>query len=126
MPGDIVVFYRTQSGGPAHYTSVATTLGVVENVIDVIGSLQYFIAFCLKRSVFSDAQLAEYWNFNPTSRPFVVNFLYAYSLPARTNLKTLRESSVLINAPRGFEQLSDNAFRTLLSISNADASLIVY
>ena len=30
--GDIIVFYRTAAGGPAYYTFVATTIGVVESV----------------------------------------------------------------------------------------------
>jgi hypothetical protein len=123
--GDAVVFYRTQSGGPAHYTSVATTIGIVENVIDSIPSLENFIALCRKRSVFTDAQLADHWNFKPNSRPFVVNFLYAYSLPSRPNLKALRDHGVLVDAPRGFESLSNDAFTTLLRISNANAGLVV-
>ena len=32
-PGDIIVFYRTADGGPAWYTSVATTIGVVQEVM---------------------------------------------------------------------------------------------
>jgi predicted nucleic acid-binding protein len=124
--GDLIVFYRTASvSGPAHYTSVATTIGVVQDVVDGIGSLDDFIALCRKRSVFTDNQLEEHWNYNRSSRPFVVNFLYVYSLPKRPNLKQLRENSVIIKAPRGFEPLSELAFATLLKISNADQRLIV-
>jgi predicted nucleic acid-binding protein len=42
--GDTIVFYRTSSGkGPAHYTSVATTLGVVQDVVTNIQSKTAFI-----------------------------------------------------------------------------------
>jgi hypothetical protein len=122
----LIVFYRTASGsGPAHYTSVATTIGVVQEVMDGIGSLDDFIALCRKRSVFTDNQLAEHWNYDRSSRPFVVNFLYVYSLPKRPNLKQLKENSVIIEAPRGFEPLSELAFASLLKISDADQRLIV-
>jgi hypothetical protein len=124
--GDIIVFYRTKSGGHAHYTSAATTLGVVEQVIDGIPSLNQFISLCRKRSVFSDVELAKHWNYKPRSRPFVVNFLYVHSFPApRPNLQALKENKVIADAPRGFEQLSDSAFQTLLRISNANTRLIV-
>lgn len=125
-PGDIIAFYRTKSGGHGHYTSAATTLGVVEDVIDRISSLEEFIALCRKRSVFSDAELEKHWNYNQRNRPFVVNFLYVCSFPApRPNLATLKQNQIIQNAPRGFEALSDYAFNTLLRISNANARLIV-
>ncbi len=125
-PGDLVVFYRTKVPGQvAWYSSVASTIGVVQEVVTNIPDLNTFIEVCRKRSVFSDAQLAKYWNFNRFSRPFVVNFLFVYSLPKRPNLKTLTEAGVLADAPRGFELLSDQAFNSLLELSGADTRFIV-
>ena len=49
--------------GPAWYTSVATTIGVVQEVIDGIPDLTAFIAACRKRSVFSDKELKAYWDY---------------------------------------------------------------
>lgn len=124
-PGDLVVFYRTASGGPAYYTSVATTLAVVQEVVTGIRTEEEFIELCRKRSVFSDAELATHWRYKPNSRPFIVNFLYLYSFPKRPNLKDMIEADVIAEAPRGFERLSDEAFENLLRISNADARFIV-
>ncbi|MBA3657293.1 MAG: hypothetical protein H0W69_08065 [Gemmatimonadaceae bacterium] len=124
--GDLVVFYRTGSGtGPAHYTSVATTIGVVQDVQTEIPSLEQFLALCRKRSVFTDSRLAEHWNYNKRNRPFVVNFLYVYPLPKRPNLSQLKAAGVIAVAPRGFEPLSDSAFDSLLKISNADQRFII-
>ena len=39
-PGDVIVFYRTASGGAGWYTSVATTIGVVQEVITDIPGLR--------------------------------------------------------------------------------------
>lgn len=125
-PGDIIVFYRTASGGSAWYTSVATTLGVVQSVVTNIRDQSHFIELCRKRSVFSDSELAKHWNYNPSNRPFVVNFLYLYSFPKRMNRKSLVESGILgQEPPRGFELLTDEQFGKLLGGSSVDRCIIV-
>lgn len=123
--GDIIVFYRTKSGGSAHYTSVTTTIGVVQSIIDRIPNVDKFIELCRRRSVFSDGELKEYWDHSPHNRPFVVDFLYIYSFPKRLNLKSLKELGIISKAPRGFEQISDHAFNTLMEESCGDKRLIV-
>ena len=125
-PGDLVVFYRTASGGPAHYTSVATSLAVVHEVITDIADKETFIQVCRKRSVFSDSELEEHWDYRPSSRPFVVNFLHVHTFPKRPNLSLLKAEGVISEAPRGFDRLAPEAFRRLLEISNADQRIIVH
>lgn len=124
-PGDIVVFYRTASGGSGHYTSVATTLGIIESVVTPVASLEEFILLCRKRSVFSDAELKTHWDYYAGLKPFVVNFMYVYSLPKRPNLAILKQENIITEAPRGFEEISDAAFSKLIEISNANQRLIV-
>ena len=124
--GDVIVFYRTQYNGPAFYTSVATTIGVVQSVILNIKSLEEFIQLCRKRSVFTDDELALHWNHNPRNHPFVVNFLYTYSFPRRLNLEKLLELGIIKQAPRGFEPLSDIGFQKLLENSDADQRLVIH
>ncbi len=121
QPGDTIVFYRT--GG--HYISVVTTLGIVDKVHLDISSEDQFLQVCRKRSVFSDEELREHWNYNPRNRPFVVEFLYAYSFPKRPNLAKLRKESVIQNAPRGFEPLSKDQLSQILSLSETETSFIV-
>jgi hypothetical protein len=70
-----------------------------------------FINACRKRSVFSDEELAKHWEFNPNNRPFIVNFLYVHSFSRRPNLKELKASHVVTDAPRGFEALMDRDTR---------------
>jgi predicted nucleic acid-binding protein len=126
--GDVVVFYRTASGGSAYHTSVTTTIGVVQTVTNSIKSEEHFLELCRKRSVFSDNELRKYWNHNPKYRPFVVNFLYVYSLPKRMNLEALINAGVVQStedAPRGFLQISNDKFYSILVGSNADQRFIV-
>lgn len=125
-PGDIIVFYRTKTNHHAYYTSVITTIGVVQNVITNIPNFEKFKQLCRKRSVFSDEALKKYWDYYPNSHPFIVNFLYVYSFPKRLNLQELQDSGIIAKAPRGFEPLSDEAFNLLLEKSNADKRIIVY
>jgi predicted nucleic acid-binding protein len=125
--GDVILFYRT-GDYPAYYTSVITTIGIVENAIDNIQTEKEFIRLCRKRSVFSDAELSEHWNFNRRNRPFIVNFLYVYSLPKRTTRQKLIEMGVISDVykgPRGFTQITANDLKNILRESRADESIIV-
>jgi hypothetical protein len=118
--GDIVVFYRTGDGvAPAHYTAVATTLGVVEAVRDGLSDFEMFRRACRGVSVFSDVELRAQWDYNPSNRPCVVRFLCTYSLPRRPNLASMKDAGVLAEHPRGFELLADDGFLRLLEISDA-------
>ena len=118
--GDIIVFYRTRSGqAPAHYTSVATTIAVVESVHQNLPDFPSLRSVCAAVSVFSDQELLEHWNYNPSNRPFVVKFLSVYSLSKKPNLRQMKDAKVLSDAPRGFEQLTEQGFNRLLEIANA-------
>lgn len=123
-PGDLILFYRT--GG--FYKSVITTIGVVESVVDGIADESDFIAQCRKRSIFTDAKLREFWNYNKRIRPFVVNFLYVYSFPKRLNMEALIKLGVIANvesAPRGFEEIDNKLLQTILKASETDESFII-
>lgn len=122
-PGDAVLFYRT--GGI--YKGVATTIAIVESVITKIENEKQFIELCRKRSVFTDEELAEHWNHSDV-KPFIVNFLYAYSLPKRPNLARLIELGLISSVssmPRGFMRVSEESFQKLLKDSQSDESIIV-
>ena len=123
-PGDVIVFYRT--GG--FYRGVVTTVGVAESVIDNIPSEEDFIRLCRKRSVFTDKELSKHWNFNRRNRPFIVNFLYAYSFPKKLIMQKLIEIGVIpsiYDAPRGFTQISVKNLRDILRECHVDESIIV-
>jgi hypothetical protein len=123
--GDTIVFYRT--GG--YYKGVATTVGAVENVYTQIRDAAHFISLCRKRSVFTDKELIEWWDYKKFNRPFIVEFLYAHSFTKRPNMKELTDHGVIrdVNsAPRGFEPLSKDQFRTILQLAQADPRGFVY
>jgi hypothetical protein len=122
--GDTVVFYRT--GG--FYEGVVTTLGIVDGVYKNLRDEEEFVALCRKRSVFTDKELREQWNYKKYNRPFIVGFLYAYSLPKRPILKELIENGIIRDiesVPRGFEQITAKQFSKILELSKSDLRLIV-
>jgi hypothetical protein len=126
--GDIVIFYRTKYKGPAYYTSVITTIGIVENVITDIKNETQFISYCRRRSIFSDKELIQQWNYKPFDRPFILNFLYIYSLPKSINLKRLIELGIIQDtdsAPRGFEEISHESFMKIIKESGTNESIII-
>lgn len=124
--GDIVIFYRTKDTGAGYYTSVATTIGIVDSVILNIKDEEQFLSLCRKRSVFTDEELRAQWNEKPWSRPFIVNFLYVYSLPTpKLTLGQLQEYGIIASAPRGFEKITKEAFELLIEKSHAEKSFIV-
>jgi hypothetical protein len=121
--GDIIVFYRT--GG--YYESVVTTIGIVESIVTDIKDPQHFIDLCKKRSVFSDKALLEFWHYKK-SKPFIVNFLYAYSFPKRLNMKRLIELGIIqsvYSAPRGFVKMTYQNFKDIIREAQIDERIII-
>lgn len=128
--GDILVFYRTAQGGSGYHTSVITTIGIVEDKIESIYDQNDFITKCRKRSVFSNEELLEYWNYNPRFRPFIINFLYvsSFRLGKRMNRKTLLEEGIISGAEnelRGLKQITKEQFLKIIEITETNESLIV-
>lgn len=118
--GDRIIFYRTGDAGNAINTGVATTVGIVESVVTDIKDEATFLSLCRKRSVFDDEELKKHWNYNKSSRPFIVNFLYAFSYPKRPNLRWLNENGVIpdiMDMPRGFRKISEDDFINIAKYS---------
>lgn len=121
--GDILVFYRT--GG--YFKSVVTTIGEVQEIKFDFRDEEDFILYCRKKSVYPEQALREMWRYS-AKKPFVVNFLYAYSFPHRINMKRLIDLNVLSgvnDAPRGFKRITKDQFDVILKETKSDESFIV-
>lgn len=122
--GDNLVFYRT--GG--YYKGVISTIGVVQEIRYDFKDENDFILYCRKSSVFPENQLRDMWHYSQHNKPFVVKFLYIYSLPNRINMKELIDLKVLSgvnDAPRGFKQITKEQFNNILKATNSDESFII-
>jgi predicted nucleic acid-binding protein len=129
--GDILLFYRTAASGvPAYYSSVLTTIGVVEEKIDRITDVNEFVLKCRKRSIFSDDELKKFWNYKPSFRPFIIKFLYvcSFTLGNRINRQRLLELGILQGTDgelRGLKQISTQQFITILKEAQVNENLAV-
>ena len=129
--GDIIIFYRTASNRKsAYYSSVITTIAIVEDKIDNIVDEKDFILKCRKRSIFADEKLKEFWNYRPKCKPFIINFLSAYSFPTgkRVNRKRLLELGIISGADnelRGLKQITKEQFNLILKETETNESLII-
>lgn len=114
-PGDILLFYR--SGGI--YKGVTTTIGIVENIVTEILSLDDLIEICRKRTVLTEDELKEYWQRFPKRRPFVINFLYAFSFKRRLTLKELLDRGLLpsMDTIKTINKIAWQAFEQLIILS---------
>jgi len=128
--GDIIIFYRTKTQGQsAYYSSVVTTIGIVEEKIDNIKDENEFILKCRKRSIFTDNYLKEFWNYS-NYKPFIIKFLYVYSFPigSRLNRKSLLDLGIISgeeNELRGLKRITKEQFLTLLQETKTNESIIV-
>lgn len=96
QPGDTLIFYRTAGPGGIH-KGVATTIGIVESVINPVPDFETLRFHSRKKSVLDLNQLQEFWDRNPKNRPCVINFLFAFSLRKRLILRDMLDHGILPN-----------------------------
>lgn len=121
---DIIVFYRT--GGK--YKGVVTTIGIVESIKDNLRSEKDLLKYARGKTALSENRVKEFWHKYPNLKPFIINFLYAYSLPKRPNLKSLIDVGVfkdLFSIPRGISELTKENFKKILDLSKTNENIIV-
>ena len=113
--GDIIVFYR--SGGI--YRGVATTIGIVENIVTDIKDEKELYKICYNRTVLDKEELNKYWNWRSNNRPFVINFLYAFSFKKRLNLKNMLDNGILpsMDTIQTINKISRENFTKLIKLS---------
>lgn len=126
-PGDILVIYRTTDGaGPAHYRSVATSVGVVEEYrsIHSFASQDEFMKYCQPYSVFSDAELHQFWA--RKKYPHVFRFTYNAALKRRvTRGEMIEQFGMDPNAYWGFMRLTRDQFNSIAQAGKLDESIII-
>lgn len=77
------------------------------------------IGLCHKRSVLSESELKEYWTKYPKNRPFVINFLYAFSFRKRITLKEMLGSGILpdMESVKTISQIEIGSFTKLINLA---------
>ena len=126
-PGDILLIYRTSDGAaPAHYRSVATSVGVIEEYrsIHSFASRDEFMAYCQPYSVFSDAELNQFWD--RKKYPHVFRFTYNAALKRRvTRGEMIEQFGLDSNAYAGFMPLTKNQFDSIIQAGEIDEGIVI-
>lgn len=120
--GDIVIIYRIGEAPPKSYSSTVTTICIVESVKNNFIDFDDFFSSCNRRTMISKEDLkTKWWDKFPGYKPFVINFLFAHSLPTPKptlndliNLKIFQDARSL---PKGFTKLTDKQFNDLINFA---------
>lgn len=124
--GDFILFYRTGTEpGRKKYTSVLTTVGIIDEIIENISSCEELLARCQNRSVFSEPELRRFWN-GHGNRLKVLKFIFVKSLTKRLNLGYLWDHGIVSppSGPRSFHQLTDAQYNQILRDSKTDIQYV--
>jgi hypothetical protein len=116
--GDTLLIYRTASGGSAYYTSVVTSLCVVEELtnISTFPTVERFLAYCAPYSIFTEQELRHLYR--QRRYPWVIRFTYNLALQKRPNRKALIEEVGLDSTMYwGFFQISTGQLKHVLKLS---------
>lgn len=127
--GDILVIYRMKdpNAASAHYSSVATSLCVVDRVQRAadFASEQDFIAKCAAYSVFDEVELRSFWR-KSRDKLTVLRMTYNAALPKRPTRKQLIDDAGLNPSDRWTVlNLTDPMFAAILRLGHADERLVV-
>lgn len=115
--GDTLLIYRTADRGAAYYTSVVTSLCVVDAVKHLrdFSSETEFLAFCEPYSIFTRSELVSFYRSN--KYPWIICFTYNIALSKRITNGALIEEVGLRPNYWGFVPLSTEQFREIIKLS---------
>ncbi|HEJ9115605.1 hypothetical protein [Serratia nevei] len=126
-PGDNLLIYRTSDGqGPAKYRSVATSVCVVQEIIDIreFHSYEDFKQYCAPYSVFDEDELNLLYL--KKNYPTIIRFTYNFPLENRVIRDDIMNITGYNNSDYwGFLPLTDAAFREIIRQGGVDESYIV-
>jgi len=127
--GDTLLIYRTAEGGPAYYTSVVTSLCVVEELTNIshFPTVDQFLAYCAPYSIFTETELRNLYQ--RRRYPWIIRFTYNIAFHKRPNRQALVEQVGLdINGYWGFFQISTQQLNSILQLSgdHEKANSLVY
>ncbi len=126
-PGDILVIYRTNDGkGKAYYRSVATSIGVVEEVrqIKSFGSSAEFISYAQPYSIFTREELKSY--FTNQGNRYIIRFTYNAALKKRIIRKRLiEECNISTRARWDFLKLSKTQIEWIAHTGQINENIII-
>jgi len=125
--GDILVIYRTKSEGrSAEYSSVATSICIVEKVRNQneFTDFEEFYNYASRYSIFDKEDLEHWYS---KGGCYIIKMLYNAALKKRPTRKTLIEKVGLDrDIYWGFTELTDEQFERIIEVGEIDEGIIIY
>lgn len=120
--GDIFLVYRIGETSPKVHSSTITSICIVENIKTDFIDFEDFFNSCNRRTLIKKEELLnDWWNKFPNYKPFIINFLYAFSFPTpKPTLKNLIDIGVLENPSslgKGFYKIDDEQFKKIVNFA---------
>jgi L-amino acid N-acyltransferase YncA len=127
--GDCLVIYRTREAArPAWYTSVATSICVVEETRSrsSFSNQREFIQYSESYSVFTPDELAALYNKSVGNEMHAIKMTYNVALTKRPNRqKLIEEIGLNQNEYWGFMPISPQQLKAIVRAGEADESIII-
>lgn len=126
---DIIVIYRTaENGQSAHYTSVFTSICVIEEYknINEFTSYDDFYGYCKKYSIFNDEELAKIYKEKKYTH--IIKMTYNIALNKRINRAKLIEMGIMSNKNgfySGFGSINFQQLSNVLIEGQVNESIII-
>lgn len=124
--GDLILFYRTgDPGSNKKYSSVVSTVALVDEIICNIKSEEELLQICQNRSVFSVEELMAFWAEHRYNLK-VLKFIFVKSLTKRLTLGYMWEHDIVSfpGGPRSFLKLTNDQFNEIMSDSQTEIKYI--
>ena len=114
-PGDLLLFYRMGDTYPKKYSSVITTVGVIDQVVGSFANEEEFLNYCQNRSVFTIEELKRFWAQHRCNLK-VLKFAYVKTLNKKITLDYLQQHSIVERGqgPRPFTRITNEQFSMIL------------
>lgn len=126
--GDVIVIYRKNDGqGPAHYRSVATSIGVIEECrhISTFSCKDEFFRYCSPHSVFTASELERLWE--RKNYPHLFKFSYNLAFKKKVTRQVLIEELGFPDGSQywGFFEIPASQVKAVAKRGLVNESLIV-
>lgn len=121
----LIVYRNGEDGSNKKYTSVLTTIGIVDSIKYGFQYKEDFFDSCQNRSVFPEETLEDFWKKNKDTL-LVVKFIFVKSLTQRLTLGYLWAQAIVerLKGPRPFTRISDEQFNQILYDSQTKISFV--
>lgn len=124
--GDLILFYRTGNPGTIKkYTSVVTTLAMIDEIIEDVHSEDELLRLCQNRSVFSVEELKRFWS-KHRSNIKIIKFIFIKSLTKRLTLDYLWNHGIVYppSGPRLFTKITDAQYAQIIHDSQTEINYV--